>query len=56
MIRPRVVSNPIIHRFVRVSSTLGAEFPDGPAIAVLLVEESDQTVKGVTVGSLGVGL
>ena len=56
MIRPRVVSNPVVHRFIRVSGTLGAEFPDGPAIAVFLVEESDQAVEGVTVGSLGICL
>lgn len=50
MIRPRVVSNSVIHGFVKISRTLGAEFPNGPAIAVFLVEKRDQAAERVTVG------
>lgn len=56
MVRPRVVSDSIIDRFVRVPGTLRAKLPDGPAITVLVVEEGDQAIERVTVGSLGVGL
>jgi hypothetical protein len=50
------MSDAVIHSFVRISGAFGAEFPYRPVLAVAGVEEGDQAVEGVAVGSLGVGL
>lgn len=56
MIRPGVVSDAVVDGLVGVPGAFGAELPDGPAGAVLVVEVGDEAVEGVAVGELGVGL
>jgi len=56
VVRPGVVSDAVIDGFVGVAGALGAEFPYGPAISVFGVEEGDETVERIAIGSLGVGL
>lgn len=56
MIRPWVVPYSAVDGLVWVASAFGAELPYGPVVAVLGVKESNKTVEGVTVGSLGIRL
>jgi hypothetical protein len=44
MVGPRIVPDAAIDSLVRVPRALGAELPDGPAIAVFRVEEGDEAV------------
>lgn len=54
MVGPRVVPDPAVDLLVRVAGALGAELPDGPFVAVVLVEELDELVERVAVGALRV--
>lgn len=54
MIRPRIVPHAPVNLAIGVSRTLGAELPDGPVLAVLVVEELDEGVERVAVGALRV--
>lgn len=56
MVWPGEVADTVVDGIVGVSGAFGAELPNRPAFAVLGVEEGDETVEGVAVGELGVGL
>lgn len=56
MIRPGVVPYATVDSLVRVSCPFGAELPYRPVIRVFGVEEGDEAVERVAVGSLGVCL
>ena len=56
MVWPRVVSDTVVYSLVWVACTLRSKLPDRPAIAVFRVEEGDELVKWVAVGSLRIGL
>lgn len=56
MIRPGVVPYATVDGLVRVSCPFGAELPYRPVIRVFGVEEGDEAVQWVAVGSLGVCL
>lgn len=56
VVGPGVVADAAVDGVVRVAGSLGAEFPDGPAVAVLGVEEGDEPVERVAVRALRVGL
>lgn len=56
MIRPGVVTDAAIDSLVRVSRPFGAELPYCPVVWVFGVEEGDETVEGVAVGSLRICL
>lgn len=51
-----IVSDTVVDGFIGISRAFGAEFPYRPVLAVAGVEEGDEVVEGVAVGSLGVGL
>ena len=50
-----VVVDAVVDVRVGVAGALSAELPDGPVVAMLLVEELDQRVERVAVGALRVG-
>ena len=56
MVWPRIVPDTVVYSLVWVACTLCSKLPDRPAIAVFRVEEGDELVEGVAVGSLRVGL
>jgi hypothetical protein len=56
VIRPRVMSDAIIHGIIRIPGTFSAKLPYRPVLAVFRVEEGDELVEGVSIGELGVGL
>lgn len=56
VIRPRVVPYSIVYEPVGIASSFGAEFPYGPVLVVLGVEELDKAIEGVAIGALRVGL
>lgn len=56
MVGPWVVSYAAVHSLIRVASAFCAEFPYGPVVSVFGIEEGDQAIEGVAVGSLGIGL
>lgn len=56
MVGPWVVSYPAIDSFIGVARSFSAELPNGPVIAMFCVEEGDQAVEWVAVGSLGICL
>jgi hypothetical protein len=56
VVRPGVVADAAVDGLVRVARPLGAEFPDGPPVAVAGVEEGHEAVERVAVGTLRVGL
>lgn len=56
VVRPRVVSYPPIDSFVRIASAFCPELPYGPVVAVFGVEEGDEAIERVAVGSLWVRL
>lgn len=47
---------PPVHRLVWIPSPFGTELPYGPIVAMFGVEESNEAVERVAVGTLGVGL
>ena len=53
---PRVVPHTVVDEMVRVACALGAELPDGPVLAMALIEEVDNTVERIAVGTLRVCL
>lgn len=55
MVRPRIMPYSSMHVLVWVTRALGAELPDGPVLAMLLVEEGDELVEGCAVVAFGVG-
>jgi hypothetical protein len=55
VIWPWVMVYAIIYCFIRVSCSFRAELPYCPFVFVLAVEEFDEDVEGITVGSLWVG-
>lgn len=56
MVGPRVVSYPAVDSLVGVACSLGAEFPNGPVVAMFGIEKGDEAVERVPVGSFGVCL
>lgn len=56
MIRPWVMSDPVINKLVRISGTFATELPYCPILAVFRIEECDETIERITVGALRVGL
>ena len=55
MVRPWVMADAIIDFVIVIANTFGAEFPNGPFGAVLVVEKFDQSFGRVAVGALGIG-
>jgi len=56
VVGPRVMADAPVHGLVRVAGALGAELPDSPIIAVLLIQEGYQAVERVAVRALRVCL
>lgn len=56
VVGPWVMSYAPIDSLIWVPSALCAEFPYSPVVAMFGVEESDEAVKGIAVGSLRIGL
>lgn len=55
VVRPRIMSYPSIHFGVGVACSLGTELPYRPVGAMLVIEEFDEGIGGVSVGSLWEG-
>ena len=55
MVWPGIVVYPVVNFFVWVACAFCAKFPYCPVFAVLVVEELDELVGWVTVGTLWVG-
>lgn len=56
MIWPRVMSNSVIDELVGVASAFGAKLPYGPILSMLRIEEGNETIKRIAIGTLGIGL
>jgi hypothetical protein len=56
VVRERIVPDSSVHKVVWIPRALGAELPYGPVLSMSLVEERDEVVERVAVGSLWVCL
>ena len=56
VVRERIVPDSSVHEVVWIPRALGAELPYGPVLAMSLVEERDEMVERIAVGSLWVCL
>lgn len=56
MIRPGVVSDAVVYELVGIARSLGPELPYSPVLAMLGVEEIDETIERVAICALRVGL
>ena len=50
------MSYSVVDGAVGVSGSLGAELPYGPAVAMVRVEKSDESVERVAIGPFRIGL
>lgn len=56
MVWPRIVPHSAVDSLIGVAGTLGAEFPNGPVLAVLQVQEADELVQRIPICQLGIRL
>ena len=55
MVWPWVMPYAVVHFFICIPRSLGAEFPNGPLGAMFVVKECDKIDSRVAVGALRVG-
>ena len=55
MIRPREMIHPPIYLIIRIPCTFGPEFPNGPVFPMLIIEEFDKFVIGISISTLRIG-